>query len=69
MDWHVLEEVLLLEEMNSSYGLEGWRGKVHRSGAAPVQRIKGIHRNVEEIGRSQKNVAQLRWDATIGVSP
>lgn len=68
--WHVLEKVLLLEEMNSSYGLgAGWCGKVHGRGAAQVQKIKGNHRNVEKIGRSQKNAAQRRWDTATGVSP
>lgn len=54
-DWHVLEEVLLLEDMNSSYGLEaGCCEEVHGSGAAQVQKIKGNHRNVEKIGRSRR---------------
>lgn len=59
IDWHVLEEGLLLEELNSSYGLEaGWCKKVQRREAAQVQKIKGSPRNVWKTGRSQKNVAQ-----------
>lgn len=55
IDWHVLEEVLLLEEMNSSYGLEaGWCKKVQRREAAQVQRIKGSHRNVWKTEESEE---------------
>lgn len=59
IDRHVLEEVLLLEEMNSSYEAR-WGKKVQRREAAQVQKIQGSHRNVWETGRSQKNVAQQR---------
>lgn len=53
--------MLLLEEMNSSYGLEaGWYKRVQRRETAQVQKIKGSHRNVWKTGRSEKNVAQQR---------
>lgn len=49
IDWHVPEDVLLLEEVDSSYGLEaGWCEMVYRREAAQVQKMKRNHRNVSE---------------------
>lgn len=49
IDWHVLGDVLLLEEVDTSYGFEaGCCETVHRREAAQVQKMKRNHRNVSE---------------------
>lgn len=49
IDWHAPEDVLLLEEVDSSSGLEvGWCETVHGREAAQVQKMKRNHRNVSE---------------------
>lgn len=49
IDWHVLGDMLLLEEVDSSYGLEaGWCEPVPGREAAQVPKMKRNHRNVSE---------------------